>query len=277
MGRIEYWLLGAIGALIGFIVFEGVSPAEPRRTTKVVQQARAPLDDVPESDAPDSTTLSAKPARTATPKIGDVNSAIRRSSAPKLVRNVADIRQRIRDGARGTYMVDMLESQDSVLYRWPDSRDRPLRVWVQSDPKIRSWWIGYVQTARESFMEWETAGLPIRFEYPTDSTGADIIIRWIEQFPSNELRIGRTRRLADHNAWVTRAEIVVALHDRDGDSFPPDEVSEILRHEIGHALGLGHSKDRGTIMYPENTQLDITSLDRETLRLLYTLPPGSIK
>jgi predicted Zn-dependent protease len=273
MGRIEYWLLGAVGALIGFIVFEGATPAETRRTTEVVQQAKAKVEDPVRSRGGDSViTLT-----TVTAGSGDVRTASRRSMTPRVVRNVAAVRRRIAEGASGTYLVDMLESQDSVLYRWPDSRDRPLRVWVQSDPKIRNWWIGYVQTVRETIAEWETAGLPIRFEYPADSTGADIVIRWIEQFPSNELRIGKTRRLADPNAWVKHAEIVVALHDREGDSFPPDEVTEILRHEIGHALGLGHSKDRGTIMYPENTQLDITSLDRETLRLLYTLPPGSVK
>lgn len=270
MGRIEYWLLGAVGALIGFIVFEGVSPADMRRPVEVVQQAKAKMEDTTIGPGTDSVITITTP-----PGAFDVNTAMRGS--PKVVRDVKDVRRRIAEGSRGTYLVDMLESQDSVLYRWPDRRDKPLRVWVQSDPKIRNWWIGYVQTVRETFAEWETAGLPIRFEFPTDSTGADILIRWIEQFPSNELRIGKTRRLADHNAWVKRAEIVVALHDRDGDSFPPDEVTEILRHEIGHALGLGHSKDRGTIMYPENTQLDITSLDRETLRLLYTLPPGPVK
>lgn len=275
MGRIEYWLLGVVGALIAFIVLKGVIP-EPRPTLDVVQQARSAVEEQPTSKSDTADDAAPAPGTTSA-RVTDVNNAVRRTAAPKLVRNIAEIRRRIVEGSRGTYMLDMLESQDSVLYRWPDSREQPLRVWVQSNPKIRNWWVGYVQTARETFMEWETAGIPIRFEYPTDSAGADILVRWIEQFPSNELRIGKTRRLADHNAWVTRAEIVVALHNREGDVFPPDEVSEILRHEVGHALGLGHSKDRETIMYPENTQLEITSLDKETLRLLYSLPPGSIK
>jgi len=279
MGRIEYWLLGAVGALIAFIAVEMVSPVGgTRRTIDVAQQGHSPDGLAPPISS--HTRPAADPAAMAavrTPNAGDVNSTVRRSSAPVLVRNISDIRRRIAAGTQGTYMLDMLELQDSVLYRWPDSRDRGVRIWIQPDPHIRDWWIGYVQSAREVFAEWETARLPIRFEYPTDSTGADIVIQWIDQFPPNELRIGKTRRLADHNAWVTHADIVVALHNREGDTFPPGEVHEILRHEIGHALGLGHSKDRGTIMYPENTSLEITPLDRETLRLLYTLPPGSIK
>ena len=280
MGRIEYWLLGAVGALIAFITVEVLRPpGAGRATVDIAQQGHArevvaaPLTVRPHADS------ALPPLRTvaAVPGAGDVNSSVRRSSAPVLKRNLPDIRRRLAAGAQGTYMLEMLALQDSVLYRWPDSRDHGVRVWIQADPHIRDWWIGYVGSAREVFAEWEAARLPIRFEYPTDSTGADIVIRWIDQFPPNELRIGKTRRLADHNAWVTHAEIVVALHDRDGDTFPPGEVHEILRHEIGHALGLGHSNDRGTIMYPENTQLDITPVDRETLRLLYTLPPGSIK
>jgi hypothetical protein len=30
-------------------------------------------------------------------------------------------------------------------------------------------------------------------------------------------------------------------------------------------------------MYPENTQLDLTEIDKETLHLLYSLPPGKVK
>jgi len=277
MGRIEYWLLGAVGALIAFIAFESVkSTMEPRRYALQVEQAGKAVGEgfAEKSTTQDSGALkhSESPATSA-----DFHSAVLRSRTRAPMRDAADIRRRIADGAQRTYILDMLAMQDSVLYRWPDSRDEGLHVWIQADPHVRDWWIGYVQSARDVFLEWQTAGVPLRFQFPTDSAGADIVLRWIDQFPPDELRIGKTRRLADQNAWVTHAEVVVALHDRDGDTFPPGEISEILRHEIGHALGLGHSRDRGTIMYPENTQLDLTEMDKETLHLLYTLPPGRVK
>jgi hypothetical protein len=275
MGRIEYWLLGAVGALIAFIAFESVkSSMEPRRYALQVEQAGTPRGDAFGRGAAEDSTVRQTLASTIT---ADVHSAVLTSRTRAPIRNVAEIRRRIADGAQKTYILDMLATQDSVLYRWPESRDAGLRVWIQSDPHARDWWIGYVQSARDVFLEWQTAGIPLRFTFPADSAGAEIVLRWIDQFPPDELRIGKTRRLADQNAWVTHAEVVVALHDRDGDTFPPGEISEILRHEIGHALGLGHSRDRGTIMYPENTQLDLTELDKETLHLLYSLPPGRVK
>ena len=275
MGRIEYWLLGAVAALIAFVAVESAkSSLQPRRYALQVQQTGHERDVDQAAAPPGDSTRAAE--LTSAPSPADVHSAVTRSTTPAPVRNVADIRRRIGDGAARTYILDLLSSQDSTLFRWPE-RTEGLRVWIQSDPRVPDWWIGYVQSARDVFMEWQTAGIPLRFQFPADSTGSDVVIRWIDRFPPDEQRIGLTRRKADQHAWVTHAEVIVALHDSDGDTFPPGEVSEILRHEIGHALGLGHARDRGMIMYPASTQLDITERDKETLHLLYTLPPGRVR
>ena len=39
MGRIEYWLLGAVGALIAFVAYESLRPSEPRRYAVQIEQA----------------------------------------------------------------------------------------------------------------------------------------------------------------------------------------------------------------------------------------------
>lgn len=270
MRRIEYWLLGAVAALVAFVAFESVKGAQPpTRYAFQIEQAGRPR---PSGAAADSNATQDE----RNSSVVDVNSIVLPSRAPAPVRNVAEIRKRITDGAQRTYIVDMLSLQDSTLFRWPDSR-HVLRVWIESDPHIPDWWIGYVQSARDVFLEWEGAGIPLKFQFAADSLGSDIVVTWTDRFPSNEDRIGKTHRLHDQNSWVTHAEILVSLHDPDGDRFPVGEISQILRHEIGHALGLGHSRNKSTIMYPQNTQLEITELDRETLHLLYELPPGRVK
>jgi hypothetical protein len=90
-------------------------------------------------------------------------------------------------------------------------------------------------------------------------------------------RLGVTTHRHDHEGWIVGADIVIATHDTNGVALPPPVLAATARHEVGHALGLAHSRDRATIMYPEAETLSITGRDRATLKLLYTLPPGSVK
>ena len=90
-------------------------------------------------------------------------------------------------------------------------------------------------------------------------------------------RLGVTTHQYDPDGWIVSADITVATHDTAGTALAQPLIAAIARHEVGHALGLAHSKDRSTIMYPESQTLTITGPDRATLKLLYTLPPGSVK
>jgi predicted Zn-dependent protease len=59
--------------------------------------------------------------------------------------------------------------------------------------------------------------------------------------------------------------------------MPTRMVGGTLRHEIGHALGLNHANDATSVMYRESAATTISPSDRATLRLLYLVPPGSLR
>lgn len=178
----------------------------------------------------------------------------------------------------GTYFSDMVTDLEGQLVRWPDRSAQGLRIWVQSTSDIRDWNLGYAQMARDAFDDWGTAGLPLRFDFILDSATADIHILWNEQFaPEQGQRVGSTLRTSDGNGWLTSARILVAIHDSTGRAIPPGSLAGIVRHEAGHALGLGHSNDPRTKMFPMETVDGIMAPDRATLKLLYEFPPGRVR
>ena len=199
---------------------------------------------------------------------------LREAALPAPTRDVAAIRRTIAARAAGTYIGDML-AEDSLLVRWPDRTVAALRVWVQPHARVPNWNDRYPAMVRFAFNEWSAAGFPMRFLHVVDSTGADLHVTFTTALPGRQ--IGLTRRLRDRHGWIVGAEITIATQDEQGEAFREDLVAGIARHEVGHALGLGHASDPATVMFPESRTTTIGAGDRATLHLLYTLPPGSVR
>lgn len=194
-------------------------------------------------------------------------------SAPE--RDVEAVRRSLDTQGAGTYIGEMIAADDSMLVRWPDRTITALRVWVQPRADVPAWDARYPQMVRDVFPEWSAAGFPIRFLHVLDSAAADMHIRFTSRLPG--MQIGLTNRFRDQHGWIVAADIVLATSDSGGTPLPANLVAGIARHEVGHALGLGHASDRATLMFPESRTTSITAVDRATLHLLYTLPPGSVR
>ena len=190
----------------------------------------------------------------------------------------AQLRHRVENLKPGTYIDDVILAQDSALYRWPERAVNAVQVYVEPWSRAAGWDTAYVELAHAALAEWSDAGFPIRFNYLYDSASADIRIRWKERFaPEEGQRIGVTERIHTSEFWIAAARIDIANHDSIGRLIPTSMVGGILRHEIGHALGLNHANDVTSVMYRESASTTISPSDRATLRLLYLIPPGSLR
>ena len=261
MRRIDTLLAIVIGA---FAVFVGFKVATRPRRAPMAEPAVMLAGDTP----PGEPAAASAPTRTET-------RAESRNPAPE--RDLALIRERIA-GTPGTYMTDMLDDLKGSLVRWPDRRESGLRIWVQTITPVHDWDERYAQTARDAFDDWGRDALPIRFDFVNDSATSDIHVVWREKFaPENGMRVGYTVRTNDQHGWLLNAQIEIAIHDSAGRTIPPRALTGIMRHEAGHALGMGHSRDRTTKMYPFEVSNELAPADRATMRLLYQLPPGPVR
>ena len=212
---------------------------------------------------------------------GLVQGSVRRELIPAGERQATaapELRRRVQGLAPGTYIGDILAEQDSALYRWPERLSNALRVYIEPTSAIAGFDVRYPEMARTVFGEWSQAGFPLTFTFIYDSASADITIRWVDRFaPDEGQRIGVTERVQTSTFQIAKAHVAIANHDSIGRALAVMAVGGIIRHEIGHALGLNHANDPTSVMYRESATSTIGASDRATLRLLYLVPPGSLK
>jgi hypothetical protein len=190
-------------------------------------------------------------------------------------RDVQAVRRQLERGAYGTYITDVLIEHDSALARWPDRVAKPLRVWVQPDPALEGWNPEFVGQVRTAFNEWVSIGIPMRFRFVDDSADAEVQVTWVDRF--DEPISGKTRWARDSRWWIVDGNITIALRHSSGPMLSSGAIHAIALHEVGHLLGLDHSQDPENIMTPRVRVKSLSEADRATMRLLYSLPPGTVR
>jgi hypothetical protein len=180
----------------------------------------------------------------------------------------------IMSGATGTYIGRILADRDSTIERWPDRESDPLKVWIDSASILKGEQAGFPAAVRSAFAEWATTGIPIRFAYVGSARDADIRVRWADYL---DKKTGSTTWRTDRSGLLIRGDITLATHMGDGRELDSHGMRAIALHEVGHALGLAHSLDVHDIMASLVRVDSLSAPDKETIRLLYSLPAGHVR
>ena len=97
-----------------------------------------------------------------------------------------------------------------------------------------------------AFSEWENNLNNIHFKNVNDNNVADIEIKFKK---GNINKGGEAEIYFDQNGFIDYVKISVSKTS-NGTELNQTIVEHIIKHEIGHGLGLGHSQFPHSIMYP---------------------------
>ena len=174
-----------------------------------------------------------------------------------------------------TYLDSMLVSTDSLVRRWPDRGGRPFRVAILEGGSP-DYGVRMADDVREATSRWQAADVGLWFSFTGDSADADIVFQWRESF-GNGNQAGVTDLRWSNAGPVVRAYVSLATRNGGDSLFTDEALLGAAVHELGHAVGLPHSPDSADVMHPVTRVTVPSTRDRATARLLYSLPPGSLR
>ncbi len=115
-----------------------------------------------------------------------------------------------------------------------------------------------------AFSEWENNLNNIRFKNVKDNDAADIEIK----FKKGKVNQGGQAEIYfDENRFIDYVKISISKTS-NGTELNQTMLEHIIKHEIGHALGLGHSQFRHSIMYPivDQTVIEISRCEIDAVK-----------
>jgi len=129
--------------------------------------------------------------------------------------------------------------------------DYPLTVYVKttSSDYYKKLFRTYIDYA---FSTWEKADKRIKFKYASNTRDADIIIMFDENLimKYDDNYLGITDYRLDSNKKIMKSFIEIGLLKFNREPVSDGEIKATIIHELGHALGLGHSNSESDIMFP---------------------------
>lgn len=167
------------------------------------------------------------------------------------------------------------------VFHWPANRT-PVRFFADPRGPMRALVARAIDQWERQFLYGEFVGVIV-----TDSSDADVIVRWADSVPADVppdpgppvlACDGLTVFQFDSTGFVLAGPVHAEVGIQVGLSFTPGQVSacvhRITIHEIGHTLGLlGHSPFSGDIMWATDTAAVPSDSDRRTVEVLYHSTP----
>ena len=90
---------------------------------------------------------------------------------------------------------------------------------------------------KNSFDQWALKLENLKFLEVQDASSADVLISFEHK---GEQTVGQTTNVLDDEGFIKRVKVRISVNF-DEEQIEEDTLNLVLKHEIGHVLGLGHS------------------------------------
>lgn len=233
-----------------------------------------------------------------------------RQQARDIIRDLIDDSHKVKAGQakKRDYFDDIVENKEAQ--KWKPSL-LPLKLYIDSGKGVKNYRPSYRRLILEALDAWCSAsGNKLSYKLIDDKAQANVVVEWVGQTISTVQKdrkrdaAGLTTVDADDKQIISHALIQIETYDFDRSAQAADsKIKSACLHEIGHAIGVGHSPYVKDIMYFKLTPRQLFSLsprDRATAARLYqdysvvtlvtgttslpaecfaqpTLPPGALR
>ena len=131
----------------------------------------------------------------------------------------------------------------------------------------------YTELMKRAFIAWENKSNElIRFRFVNKPSNANINVVFLDHVTNcgSEMAVG-CARMYTRNGKYYKSQLEIAMRSKDKTNTyrPIKNIYGVMLHEIGHALGLGHTEENPrSIMFPYDLP-SLQYLTDEDLKLLY--------